>query len=413
MYLILFALLFSHFLSAEPLKMKIHASSAILMNAETGAILFEKKAHEKFFPASTTKIATLLFALKGEPDLGERMVIPSECLIKMSKKNKIERRYQDPPYLLEPDGTTYWLKKGEVLTLKNLLLGMMLSSGNDAANMVAYQIGGSIPKFMDNLNAFLSSIGCHSTKFMNPHGLHHPEHYTTAHDLALLTKEALSYREFIELSRTMAVLRPATKLQQERQVGQRNKLLIKESPFYYPRAFGVKTGYTENAGYCLVAAAKEGDRTLIAAILKCSESAHRFIDAIALFDAAFKEKKTSRVLFRKGSTVFETEVKKHKLYTSLGKDIILSFYPSEEEEVKTELVWNSLKLPIFVGDEVGALSVVNQRGDTVAYELLYAANDIKAPMNGWVWLMGLGLPSLVGLWLIFHKRYKKEPEGDS
>ena len=410
MYLILFALLFSHFLLAEPIKMKIHGESAILMNADTGAVLFEKKAHEQLYPASTTKIATVLFALKGAPDLEERMMIPRECLLKMSKKNKIERQYKDLPYLLEPDGTSYWLKKGEILSLRELIFGVMLKSGNDAANMVAHQIGGSIPKFMENLNAFLISIGCHSTHFANPHGLHHPEHYTTAYDLAIVTKEALASNQFLEFVKTKEHLRPTTRLQEGRQIGQTNKLLIKESPFYYPRALGVKTGYTENAGYCLVAAAKEGERTLIAVTLKCRESAHRFIDVIALFDAAFKEKKTSRVLFRQGSTVFETEVAKNKLYTSLGKDIVLSFYPSEEEEVKTQLVWKKLKLPICVGDEVGVLSIVNERGDVVAHELLYAANELQKSRKGWLWLIGLIIPSLAGGWLIFHKRHKKSSE---
>ncbi|MBP9841474.1 MAG: D-alanyl-D-alanine carboxypeptidase [Simkaniaceae bacterium] len=411
MYLILFALLYFHFLSAEPIKVKVHGESAILMNAESGAILFEKKAHEKLYPASTTKIATALFALKGNPNLDERMKIPRECLLKMAKKTKMERRYQDPPHLLEPDGTSYWLKEGEILSLRELLFGVMLRSGNDAANMVAHQIGGSIPQFMDNLNAFLSSIGCHSTHFMNPHGLHHPEHYTTAYDLALLTKEALSSSQFLEFAKTREFLRPATKLQEGRPIGQTNKLLVKESPFYYPRAFGIKTGYTEDAGYCLVAAATEGDRTLIAVTLKCSESTHRFIDVIALFDAAFKEKKTSRVLFRQGSSLFETEIKQQKLYTSLGKDVVISFYPSEEKEVKTQLVWHDLKLPICVGDEVGALLIVNEKGDVVTEEPLYAVNALKgATYAGW--MIVLVIPVLLGLLLIFHRRYKKESEAD-
>lgn len=412
MYLIVFALLCPYFLLAEPLKVKVHAESAILMNAETGTILFEKKAHEKLFPASTTKIATALFALKGEPNLEERMAIPKDCLLKMSKKNKIERHYKDPPHLLEPDGSSYWLKKGEVLSLKELLFGVMMRSGNDAANMVAHQIGGSIPQFMENLNAFISSLGCHSTKFMNPHGLHHPEHYTTAYDLALLTKEALTSPQFLEFIKTKEYLRPATKLQEGKSFAQTNKLLLEKSPFYYPRAFGVKTGYTENAGYCLVAAAKEGERTLIAVTLKCSESSHRFIDAIALFDAAFKEKKMARVLFRKGSTVFEKEVEKEKLYTSLGKDVILAFYPSEEEEVKTHIVWHSLKSPIYVGEEVGVLEVVNQRGDVMTSELLYAANMIKRKISYWWCLMGLIPLVLGGLLLSVHRQHKKGIEGD-
>jgi len=144
LFFILFFALFIQ-LSADPLKLKVSAKSAILINAKTGAILYEKNAHSRAYPASLTKIATCLYALKkNNKELDELVTCPNHCLRKMNKSVKIAHNYKDPAYILEPDGTHFWIKRGEELPFRDLLYGMMLASGNDAANFIAHYIGGNI-----------------------------------------------------------------------------------------------------------------------------------------------------------------------------------------------------------------------------------------------------------------------------
>jgi serine-type D-Ala-D-Ala carboxypeptidase (penicillin-binding protein 5/6) len=173
----------------------ITAPSAILINGKTGKVLFEKAAYQTYYPASLTKIATALLVLeKKSSSLEERVIADLESI--KSLPSHLRRLPQEPPYRLEWGGSNIGLKNREALSLKTLLYGLLLCSGNDAANVIACHTASSIPLFMKEMNISLKSWGCRSTIFNNPHGLHHPEHYSTAYDLAQIAKEAMKYPLF-------------------------------------------------------------------------------------------------------------------------------------------------------------------------------------------------------------------------
>lgn len=364
--ILFFFVFFSPFIgcSATPLRVPVSAESAILMNADTGKILYQKKARSLRYPASLTKVAAALYVLEKKLSMIEEVAVcTSSCLKKMSQEVKISRLYQDPPYLLEPDGTHFFLLPREKMKIKDLLFGMMISSGNDASNVVAQHVGGSIPVFMKELNEYLREIGCESTCFVNPHGLHHPQHRTTAFDLAMVAQRALKHPLLCEMGQTKEYYRPKTNLQAVKVCKQRNRLL-REGKFFYPAAFGMKTGYVEKAGYTLMATARKNGRTLVLILLGCPSSDQRFSDAIRLFDAAFEESKVKRLLFNQQENEFSCHFKEgaRPVKAHLLDHVFVEYYPSEEPNIKIELNWESKPLPIKEGTFVGQLCVRDQEG---------------------------------------------------
>jgi D-alanyl-D-alanine carboxypeptidase (penicillin-binding protein 5/6) len=182
--------------NAAHLKCDITAPAAILINADTGSVLFEKNARSKTFPASTTKVATALFGLQLKKGaLEEHVQVTHNAVAAVAPS--IRRSGKHPSYRLEFGGSHMSLKAGEILNFKSLIYGLMVCSGNDAANAIAEYAAGSVPKFMEGMNEYLRTLGCENTSFKNPHGLPDPEHVTTAYDLALITKEALKLPFFV------------------------------------------------------------------------------------------------------------------------------------------------------------------------------------------------------------------------
>ncbi len=272
----LFALLAIFFFAAassfagERLKSDITSPSAILINAETGAVLYEKNAHVPSFPASTTKIATALYALAKKGDcLGQVISATHEAVAAVSPA--VRRTKKHPPHRLEFGGSHMGLKVGEELTFHTLLHGLMVASANDAANLIGEYVSGSVPKFMEEVNLYLKRIGCNETIFFTPHGLPHAEHKTTAYDLARMTQVAMKHPVFREIVRTVRYTKKESNKQPETVLVQTNALLKPGSPHHYPKAIGVKTGYTVSAGHNLVAAAEDGSRSLIVVIMGCSD----------------------------------------------------------------------------------------------------------------------------------------------
>lgn len=362
------------FLSAGSLQVEVSARSAILMNAESGAVLFEKQAHLPLSPASTTKIATALYLLERQTDLSQHVTVSRESLRGCSLKGKEEC----PAYWLESDGTMMRLKTGEILTLDALLHGLMLVSGNDAANVIAESIGGTVPLFMEQINEYLVSIGCKNTQFSNPHGLTHPEHWTTAYDLALITKKALKFTKFRQVVSTLSFLKPRTNKQAELEIKLTNPLLKPTSRYYYPKAIGVKSGYTQAAQFTLVAAAEQEGRTLIAVLLGCEQKGARYEDAKRLFEAAFTEEKAKRRLIGPEHTFFQQiEGAKKPLKATVSKPLSISFYPSEEPKCKALIHWNTGPLPIKKGKKVGYVEVVDEKGRLIEKEDLLALEELQ------------------------------------
>ncbi|MBI2810209.1 MAG: D-alanyl-D-alanine carboxypeptidase [Candidatus Melainabacteria bacterium] len=296
-------------LASAPLKVDVTAKAAILVNAETGAVLFEKNAHMQLSPASTTKVITaacVMQKLKGY--IPDQMITASyEALAIVPSSVRRAADGKHPGYRLEFGGTHMGLKVGETLPFKALMYGLMLSSGNDAANVIGEHLCGNIGRFVEEMNLFAKEKGCKNTVLKNPHGLTDTGHMTTAFDMAILAREYMKYPFLREVAKTVKYTRPITNKQPESFLHQHNPL-VRPGRFHYPKCNGIKTGYTLDAGYCIVTAAEDPKRKLIAVLLGCDKIESRNKDAIALFEAAFNEKPLGRTLFSKGFDLFTCEV---------------------------------------------------------------------------------------------------------
>jgi D-alanyl-D-alanine carboxypeptidase (penicillin-binding protein 5/6) len=352
------------------LQVDLSAKAAILINADTGVILFEKNAYIPHFPGSTTKIGTALYVLDGKSaDLSRTVTVSAEAVRRKSPKSSAS-------YVLENDGTMMGLLKGESITLDSLLHGLLLISGNDAANAIAEAVSSSIPQFMGELNDYLRRIGCTDTRFQNPHGYQDPEHVTTAFDLALMTQKAFQIPVFREIVAKPYHTIPASNKRPETKLKQFNGL-VSQGKHFYPKSIGGKTGYHSAAGWCLVSGAVHEGRTLIAVVLGCPQNANRYIDSRSLFEAAFAEKLQTRLLVPI-EEIYTKPVSgaKKDLRASLTRDLSISFYPAEEQVVRAFIHWNLPNLPIAKGQKVGEIRVMDQRGILTHKEDLVAKESV-------------------------------------
>ncbi|MBS4166099.1 D-alanyl-D-alanine carboxypeptidase DacB [Neochlamydia sp. AcF65] len=373
-------------LNAEKLDVSVESEAAILINAASGAILYEKNAHTLNYPASITKIATTLYTLdqKGH-QLSEIVSADAESIASISEQAKKKSNYTTPSHWIEYASTHIGIKKDENFTLKELLYGIMVASANDAANVVAQHVAGSVPGFMKGLNGFIKSLGCENTYFTNPHGLHHPKHQTTPYDMALLTREAMKNPIFRELAAAPKFIRPKTNKQESVVILQKNRLL-RRGEYYYPQAIGVKTGYTSIARHTLVAAAKRDGRELLAVLMKCKEGGQIYRDAIHLFEAAFNEKQEEMIILEKGPQKYLHSLKDadKPLKTFIKSSLSLKYYPAEKPVVKCYLQWHSLKLPIVKGQQVGEVYLQDRNGQQLQKVALYAEQGVQQTWIGWL-----------------------------
>lgn len=396
----------------KPLQVEIAAPSAIVMNSETGAILYEKNSHKRGYPASITKIAVALYVLEKTGHTLDRMAkVTPHALHSVPWHVRQAPDTAHPPYRLEHDGTMMGLKAGEEHTLKTFLYGLMLPSGNDAANVLAEHMSGSIEKFMQELQNFIESRGIKESHFVNPHGLHHSDHWTTPYDMALLTQQALQYPVFREIVKATKYLRPKSSKQPPGELYQHNRL-VKPGAHYYSKAIGVKIGRTSKAGNTIVAAATHEGRELIAVLMGCPEGRQHYQDTIRLFEAAFAEKPLTRVLFAKESEKFSHAVRgaKKKLVAHLREDLALQYFPAEEPAFRAEIEWIQCRLPIRQGESVGFLRLVGE-GERVLKQLpLIAVEELgqkwwHAPVEFFKsyrsFFVGLFLVVQVGLFLFY------------
>lgn len=358
--------------------LSVKSESAILVNSETGAVLYEKNSRNPLYPASITKIATAAYALKERGDRLDKLIVAEhDAVVSISEAEMERSNYTHPSYWLIPGASHMGIKRGEQLSLKDLLYGTLVASGGDSANVIANYIGGTIPTFMKLLNGYLQEIGCTETVFKNPHGLHHPGHVTSARDMALLTREAMKNPVFCEIVKSVRCARPQTNKQMASTLVQTNRLL-KRGKYYYPKAVGVKTGYTSKAQHTLVAAAKHGDRVLIAVLMKCKERDDILSDAIKLFEEAFKEEKINKQLLVKGlqKPVLNLPNASLPIKTYTKESLSTDYYPSEMPTFKCLLLWDKVSLPIKKDQPLGLLSFQDERGSILAERALLALEDV-------------------------------------
>lgn len=255
--------------AAWPAGPKITSEGGVLLDEDTGAVLYGKNIHKKFYPASTTKIMTALVALEN-CSLNETVTF---------SKNAI--------YDIEPGSSIIGgVDAGDKMSMKNCLYGLMLSSGNEAAYAIAEHVGGSMPEFVKMMNAKAKELGCSNTHFMNPHGLHNKKHYTTPYDLALIMKAAWKNADFRKISGTVKYTIPADKYCKEKRVIYNHNKMLPGRAYGYEGVVGGKTGYTSNALSTLVVTAEKKNMTLITVVMRTTRP-YQFTDAKSLLDFGF------------------------------------------------------------------------------------------------------------------------------
>lgn len=270
----------------------ISSKAAIVMDIDSKEILYQKNAYEVQYPASITKVPTALYAIrKGSKLLSTYATADKDTMGSITKKFSRDNKFRYPPHWLVLGGTHIKIHDGEKMRLNDLMYGMLLESGNDASNVIAKHISGSVQAFMSELNDYVKKIGCKNTHFKNPHGQHFPKHVTTAYDMAIITCEAVREPTLVEIMKTYSYTIPATNKWKARKLVNHNKLISKKSVYYYPYALGGKTGYHDQSKNTFVAAAKKGGRTLVVVLMQCPNKNKKYEDAIALFEHGFKRSK--------------------------------------------------------------------------------------------------------------------------
>lgn len=256
--------------STEPSGIETVAEGAILIDADTGAVLYSRNASEKYYPASITKIMTTLVALENG-NLSDQMTFTAETL-----------------YAIEQGSSRVGVEPGETCTLEDALYCVMLASGNDTAAGVAEHIGGSVQGFVDMMNNKAAELGCTNTHFENPHGLHGENHYTCAEDMAKIARAAMQNPDFVRIAGSVSYTMPATNKSEAREIWQHHKMLLPGSQYAYEDATWGKTGFTSMALNTLVTAAERDGVKLIAVILRCQGAANTYYDTTKLFNYGFE-----------------------------------------------------------------------------------------------------------------------------
>lgn len=264
---------------------ELYCKSAILMDNDSGKILYGTNPNEKVYPASTTKVLTAILALE-KLDISSSTVVSKEAI--------------NLPY----GSSNAALKEGEIMTIEDLMYAMMLKSGNDAANVLAEAVSGSIDKFVILMNEKAKEIGCTNTSFTNAHGYHDDNHYTTPQDMMKILSYAIQNEQFVKISSTASWTIDATnKTNQDRIYTNTNRLILtKEDSYlsrYYEYCIGGKTGYTDEAGRTLLAYGKKDDKNLILGVFNSNPSGSedlRYTDAINLFEHGFNNFEKTKIL---------------------------------------------------------------------------------------------------------------------
>lgn len=263
------------------------AAAVLVLDRPTGEVLYEKNADTQSNPASTTKIMTVLLAVeaieRGEAALTDEVTASTTAFEGLSA-----------------DGSTAGIRSGETMTLEQLLYCTMLSSANEACNIIAEHLSGSVSAFVARMNERAAELGCTGTHYANTHGLTDSNHYTTARDMGLIALEASNHPLFMTLCGTAEYTVPATNLAGARALTNSNALLTEKSMygagFLYDGASGMKTGHTSAAGYCLVSTAEREDRQLLCVVYGDATSSACFTDSKTLLDWALDNYSYQNVL---------------------------------------------------------------------------------------------------------------------
>jgi len=335
-----------------------NAKSAILIERDTGSILYDKNIHEKLPPASMTKIMTMLLIMeaidKGQLTLDEKV--------------------RTSEYAASMGGSQIFLEPGEVMTVDELLQGIAIASANDASVAMAERIAGSEEAFVKMMNDKAKELGLKNTKFQNPTGLPADDHYSTAYDMAIMAKELLKYEKITNYTgKYESYLRADS--DDKFWLVNTNRLVK-----FYPGVDGLKTGYTNEAKYCLTATAEKNGMRVIAVVFGAPTTKERNAQVSKMLDFAFSQYQT-KPIYKKNQEVAKTNVSKgdkRKVTAITGESVsILSKKGEDMKNVEKNVVLSKeLHAPIKKGDAIGKL-VLKKNGKVLSESELVAGEDIN------------------------------------
>lgn len=326
------------------------AKSAVVIEAKTGKVIYARDAETRRYPASTTKMMTLIVALE---------------------KGRLDDVVTASQMASETEGSSIWLENGEKLKLEDLLYGMMLVSGNDATVAVAEHIAGSVPEFAKLMTQKAREIGAANTNFTNSSGLPDERHYSTARDLAKIAAYGYQNELFETIISAKEKVIPWAVKDHGRDLKNENRML-----WLYDGGNGVKTGYTEAAGRCLVAGAKRNGVQLITVVL---DSTYMWNDSIALLDYGFSKISTSK-LYNEGEVLAKIKVasgEKPEVALITDAEIFVPVVDGETANYQTELdIPNKINAKVEKGQKIGQVKIMYQ-GTAIITKDLIAAEDVN------------------------------------
>lgn len=359
-------------LSEDPEAPALSADAAVLINGSSGEILYDKNCLKEEFPASTTKIMTALVVLENLK-LDQQVIVSADAAA--------------------VTGATANLVEGEVFTVEQLLYGMMLNSANDAAVALAEATSSDLDSFAAKMNEKAIELGGTSTYFITPNGLPNEAHVTSAYDLALYTKEAMKNETFRKLVSTVTYDMPATNKSPKRTFHNTNKLLFdkksevtvngKTRPVIYDGVIGVKTGFTNAAQGCLVAAFQKEDTYLIAVVMHCPDD-NRYQDMIALLDYGVQCYESETVLKAgdKAGKALVKHGKKGSVSVTVKEDIVVSVRrdggtaKKNTDEYSYEINTQNVEAPQKAGAICGKLKLLRFDKEIAEYDLI-TSEDVE------------------------------------
>ncbi len=334
-----------------------NATSAILIEATTGKILFEKNAHEKLAPASMTKIMSMLVIVESI----EKGVINWDDVVTVSENAS------------SMGGSQILLETGEKMKVSDLFKGIAVASGNDAVVALAETIAGTVDEFVNMMNNKAKELGLKDTNFKNPHGLDEANHYSSAYDMSIMAKELIKHEKVLEFTSIYEdYLRKGT--DREFWLVNTNKLVR-----FYSGADGLKTGYTSTAGYCLTATAKKNNVRLIAVAMNEPTSSIRNAEISSMLDYGFAKIKTVEVANTK--TIIkkiEIDKSKNKYVEIVPADNITIVKQKTEQvgEITYDFKLNKIKAPIKKGEVIGKL-IINEDGKKISEAELTVKENVE------------------------------------
>ncbi|MFD1427825.1 D-alanyl-D-alanine carboxypeptidase (penicillin-binding protein 5/6) [Kroppenstedtia sanguinis] len=333
-----------------------HSKSAVLVDADTGTVLYEKNSREKLPPASITKIMTMLLVMEA------------------LEKGKIsyEDQVRTSEYASSMGGAQIFLETGEVMKLEDLLKAVAVGSANDASVALAEHLAGTEKKFVEMMNQRAEELGMKDTCFQNPNGLPAPNHYSTARDIAIMSRELLKHREITRFTKTYEdYLRKDSK--KPFWLVNTNKLVK-----FYEGLDGLKTGFTGEAGFCLAATAKRRDLRAIAVVMGEPDVKDRNREITRMLDFAFNQY-ANRVIYKPGQLIGKLQVDKGEKSVievrSPQQFSVLMKKGENAEDYRKKIHWEKLKAPIKKGQLLGTVEV-EKDGKTVARMELASAREI-------------------------------------